>query len=588
MTFLRELLAVILGVFISFFIMFFIFVAIGSALSSSFMEEEKVLVKDNSVLVLRLEEQIRDYAPKSGDPFEELLGFDDELIGLNTVINAIDNAKYDEKIKGISIESMYLRAGIAQVQEIRDKLYEFKESGKFIVAYADYYDQKNYYLSSVADSIYIYPEGGLDFKGLSSEILFFKDFQDKYGIKMEVIRHGKYKSAVEPFLANEMSEANREQTFAFLSSIWSELVTDMGENRGMSSERINEIADGLLARNPNLAIENGLLTGQMPKDQYVKMLKNLAEVNEDSKLNRISVANYIKSGKGRILSTARDKIAVIYAQGEIRYGKGDERIIGQELVKEALQKAKAAKDIKAIVLRVNSPGGSALASDIILREIEITKEEKPVVVSMGSYAASGGYYISCNADRIIAEPTTITGSIGVFGAIPNISEFSNRIGINAEQIGTNKRSIGYSVFEPMNEDFYMVTREGIERVYNTFVTKVAEGRNMTFEEVDSIAQGRVWTGKEAMEKGLVDELGSLEDAVRAAADLVGITEYRVRNYPDYQKEFKDMFKGPFAKVKENMLKTELGESNYQAVQRIKEFSELKGIQTRLPFLMEIN
>jgi len=588
MTFLRELLAVILGVFISFFIMFFIFVAIGSALSSSFMEEEKVLVKDNSVLVLRLEEQIRDYAPKSGDPFEELLGFDDELIGLNTVINAIDNAKYDEKIKGISIESMYLRAGIAQVQEIRDKLYEFKESGKFIVAYADYYDQKNYYLSSVADSIYIYPEGGLDFKGLSSEILFFKDFQDKYGIKMEVIRHGKYKSAVEPFLANEMSEANREQTFAFLSSIWSELVTDMGENRGMSSERINEIADGLLARNPNLAIENGLLTGQMPKDQYVKMLKNLAEVNEDSKLNRISVANYIKSGKGRILSTARDKIAVIYAQGEIRYGKGDERIIGQELVKEALQKAKAAKDIKAIVLRVNSPGGSALASDIILREIEITKEEKPVVVSMGSYAASGGYYISCNADRIIAEPTTITGSIGVFGAIPNISEFSNRIGINAEQIGTNKRSIGYSVFEPMNEDFYMVTREGIERVYNTFVTKVAEGRNMTFEEVDSIAQGRVWTGKEAMEKGLVDELGSLEDAVRAAADLVGITEYRVRNYPDYQKEFKDMFKGPFAKVKENMLKTELGESNYQAIQRIKEFSELKGIQTRLPFLMEIN
>ncbi len=588
MTFLRELLAVILGVFISFFIMFFIFFAIGSALSSSFMEEERILVKDNSVLVLRLDKQIRDFAPKSDDPFEQLLGFEDERIGLNTVINAIDNAKYDEKIKGISIESMFLRAGIAQVQEIRDKLNEFKESGKFIVAYADYYDQKNYYLSSVADSIYIYPEGGLDFKGLSSEILFFKDFQDKYGIKMEVIRHGKYKSAVEPFLANEMSEANREQTFAFLNSIWGELVADMGENRGMTSERINEIADSLLARNPNLAIENGLLTGQMPKDQYIKLLKNLSEVNEDSKLSRISVENYIKSGKGRIMSTAKDKIAVIYAQGEIMYGKGDERIIGQELIKEALQKAKAAKDVKAIVLRVNSPGGSALASDIILREIEITKEEKPVVVSMGSYATSGGYYISCNADRIIAEPTTITGSIGVFGAIPNISEFSKRIGINAEQIGTNKRSVGYSIFEPMNEDFYMVTREGIERVYNTFVTKVAEGRKMTFEEVDSIAQGRVWTGKEALEKGLVDELGSLEDAVRTAADLVGITEYRVRNYPDYEKEFKDIFKGPFAKVKENMLKTELGESNYQALQRIKEFSELKGIQTRLPFLIEIN
>lgn len=414
MTFLRELLAVILGVFISFFIMFFIFVAIGSALSSGFMEEDKVLVKDNSVLVLKLNEQIRDFAPKSDDPFEQLLGFDDELIGLNTIINAIDNAKYDEKIKGISIESMYLRAGIAQVQEIRDKLYEFKESGKFIVAHSDYYDQKNYYLSSVADSIYVYPEGGLDFKGLSSEVLFFKDFQDKSGIKMEVIRHGKYKSAVEPFLADEMSESNREQIFAFLNSIWSELVSDIGENRGMTSTRINEIADGLLARNPDLAIENGLLTGQMPKDQYIKLLKNLSKVKEDSKLNRVSISNYIKSGKGRLVSTAKDKIAVIYAQGDIMYGKGDENVIGQDLIKEALQKAKEAKDIKAIVLRVNSPGGSALASDIILREIEITKEEKPVIVSMGSYAASGGYYISCNADRIIAEPTTITGSIGVF------------------------------------------------------------------------------------------------------------------------------------------------------------------------------
>jgi protease-4 len=587
MTFLRELVAVILGVFISFFIMFFVFVAIGTAISSSFMEEEKVLVKNNSVLVLNLNEQIRDYAPKSDDPFEQLLGLEEEIMGLNTIINAIDNAKYDEKIKGISIESVYLRAGIAQVQEIRDKLYEFKESGKFVTAHADVYDQKNYYLSSVADSIYVYPEGSLDFKGLSSEILFFKDFQDKYGIKMEVIRHGKYKSAVEPFLANEMSEENREQTFAFLNSIWGELVEDIGENRGISSERINEIADELLARTPDLAIENGLISGQLPEDEYVKILKDLSGLNEDQKVHRISIENYIKSGKGRIISTAKDKIAVIYAQGEIMYGKGDEKIIGQDLIKEALKKAKEAKDVKAIVLRVNSPGGSALASDIILREIEITKEEKPVVVSMGSLAASGGYYISCNADKIIAEPTTITGSIGVFGAIPNISEFSKRIGINAEQIGTNKRSIGYSVFEPMNEDFYATTKEGIERVYTTFVSKVAEGRNMTFEQVDSIAQGRVWTGKEAQEKGLVDELGSLEDAIRAAADLVGITEYRVRNYPDYDKEFKDLFKGPFGMVKENLLKSELGESNYEAFQRIKQFTELRGIQTRLPFLLEI-
>jgi protease-4 len=253
----------------------------------------------------------------------------------------------------------------------------------------------------------------------------------------------------------------------------------------------------------------------------------------------------------------------------------------------SLREARESKDIKAIVLRVNSPGGSALASDIIWREIELTKKEKPVVVSMGSYATSGGYYISCNADKIVAEPTTITGSIGVFGIIPNISEFSDRIGINAEQIGTNRQSVGYSIFEPMPDDFYAVTKEGVERVYSTFVTKVAEGRNMTFEQADSIAQGRVWTGKEALSKGLVDQLGSLEDAVRVAADMVEISEYRVRNYPDYEKEFRDLFKGPFSKVKQSLIEDELGETTYEAYQRIRTINNLKGIQTRLPFLLEI-
>ena len=325
----------------------------------------------------------------------------------------------------------------------------------------------------------------------------------------------------------------------------------------------------------------------MYHDEYRNILKQLVDIGEDDKLNMVSMKNYIKSGKGRITSTAKDRIAVIYAQGEIMYGEGDERYIGQDLMIKSLRKAREAKDIKAIVLRVNSPGGSALASDIIWREIEMTKKEKPVVVSMGNYAASGGYYISCNADKIVAESTTITGSIGVFGIIPNISEFSKRIGINAEQIGTNKQSIGYSIFEPMPEDFYAVTREGVERVYTTFVSKVAAGRNMTFEQVDSIAQGRVWTGKEALAKGLVDELGSLEDAVRIAADMVEISEYRIRNYPDYEKKFKDLFKGPFASVKQNLIKSELGEMNYEAFQKIKEVSDWKGIQTRLPFLLEI-
>lgn len=587
MTFLRELLAVILGVFISSFIMFMVLIAVVSTLGSSFGESEKINVKTNTVLVLKLNEVIKDYAPKSTDPFDEILGFQDKKMGLNSIINAIDNAKYDDNILGISIETMSIKAGIAQTQAIRDKLYEFKESGKFITAYADYFDQKNYYLCSVADSIYVNPVGGIDFKGLSGEILYFKDFQDKYGIKLEVIRHGKYKSAVEPFLANEMSEANREQTESFLNSIWSELVIDIAESRDIKDSRINEIADELLARNPNLAVENNLVTNQLYKDKYVEILKDLGEIEESKTLNAISLKDYINSGKGRIASTSKDKIAVIYAQGEIQYGKGDESYIGQELIIKSLKKARESKSVKAIVLRVNSPGGSALASDIIWREIELTKEEKPLVVSMGNLAASGGYYISCNADRIIAEPTTITGSIGVFGAVPNISGFVDRIGINAEQIGTNKQSVGYSVFEPITEEFYNVTKEGIERVYTTFVDKVAAGRNMTFAEIDSIAQGRVWTGKEALENGLIDELGSLEDAIDIAAKLADIDSYRIRNYPDYEKDFKDMFKGPFGSVKETVLKEELGEESYSFYKRIKLLSNLKGVQTRLPFLIEI-
>ena len=578
----------ILGVFISFFIMFFVFLAIGSAFSASFMEEDMVTVRDKSVLVLKLEEPIRDFAPKSDDPFEQLLGLDEEVMGLNTIINAIDNAKYDEKISGISIESVILRAGIGQVQELRDKLYEFKESGKFITAYADVYDQKNYYMSSVADSIYLNPAGSMDLRGLSGEILFFKDFQDKYGVRMEVIRHGKYKSAVEPFLESEMSEANKEQTVSFLNSVWGEVVDDIGEHRGLSPEEINSIADDLGARTPDLAVQSGIISGQMYRDEYRDLLKDLVGIRPDDKLNLISDKDYIKSGKGRIVSTAKDRIAVIYAQGEIIYGEGNERFVGQGLIIKSLRKAKEAKDIKAIVLRVNSPGGSALASDIIWREIEMIKKEKPVVVSMGSYATSGGYYISCNADKIVAEPTTITGSIGVFGIVPNISEFTDRLGINAEQIGTNRQSVGYSIFEPMPDDFYAVTKEGVERVYTTFVTKVAAGRNMTFEQADSLAQGRVWTGKEALKIGLVDEMGSLEDAVRVAADMAEISEFRIRNYPDYEKEFKDLFKGPFSRVKESLIKEELGETTYEAFQRIREINDLKGIQARLPFLLEIH
>ncbi len=588
MTFLRELLAAILGVFISVFIMFMVLIAIGAVIGSSFGESDEIKVKNKTVLVLKLKEAIKDYAPKSTDPFDQIFGFDKDKTGLNDIINAIENAKYDDNISGISIEAMQINAGIAQTQAIRDKLFEFKESGKFITAYADVYDQKNYYLSSVADSIYVNPVGGIDFKGLSTEILYFKDFQDKYGVKIEVIRHGKYKSAVEPFLANSISDANREQTLSFLRSIWSEIVIGISETRNKTSEEINYIADELLARNSRLALENKMITNELYKDQYIEILKDLSEIEHDKDLIVLSLNDYIGSGKGKIKSTSKNRIAVIYAQGEIKYGKGDEKYIGQELIIKALKKARKNSKVKAIVLRVNSPGGSALASDIIWRELELTKKEKPLVVSMGNLAASGGYYISCNADKIIAEPTTITGSIGVFGAIPNASELAGRIGINAEQVGTNKQSVGYSVFEPITDSFYKVTKEGVEFIYTTFVEKVAAGRNMSFAQVDSIAQGRVWTGKEAVKNGLVDELGSLEDAIEVAAKLAEIDDYKVRNYPSYKKDLKDMFKGPFASYKESVLKEEIGLENYKIYKRLKQLSEIKGVQTRMPFLLEIN
>ena len=426
-------------------------------------------------------------------------------------------------------------------------------------------------------------------KGLGGEIIYYKDFQDKYGVKMEVIRHGKYKSAVEPFLTNKMSSENREQTHSFLNSIWSEIIDDIGYSRNKTNDELNYIADELLTRNSDLAIENDMISGEIYKDEYRDILKGLVDINKEDKLKLISLKDYIDSGKGKIKSTAKDRVAVIYAQGEIKYGEGSEKYIGQEMMIKALRKARENKDVKAIVLRVNSPGGSGLASDIIWRELELTKKEKPLVVSMGNLAASGGYYIACNADKIYAEPTTITGSIGVFGAVPNISKLSDNIGINAEQVGTNKQSTGYSVFEPITPEFYNVTKESIEDFYKTFVNKVAEGRKMTFAQVDSIAQGRVWTGKQALENGLVDELGSLEDAINAAAGLANLDNYRVRNYPNYKKDFKDIkSQVPFLSVnKDKLLEEELGVENYKIYKQIKNFSQLKGIQARIPFYIEI-
>jgi protease-4 len=583
MKFLGNLIASILGTLIALGIIFLLLIVIAMAVG----EAEKVEVTSNSVLEIKLDGIVKDYAPKGTDLLDEFFALRDEKMGLNEIINAIENAKNDENIAGISINTIDVNAGISQTQAIRNKLEEFKESGKFVMAYGDVYNQKSYYLGSVADSIFMNPLGGIDFKGLSSEVLFFKDLQDKTGVKMEVIRHGKYKSAVEPFLYNKMSDENREQITTFLQSIWGELLADISKSRNKTIAELNAVADNLWARNATLAVKNKIVDAAVYLDEYETKLKMASGISTDDELSIITLSDYIATGKGRVISSATNKIAVIYAQGEIMYGKGNEDYIGQELIIEALRKARKDSNVKAIVLRINSPGGSALASELIWRELELTKKELPLVVSMGDVAASGGYYIACNADRIFAEPTTISGSIGVFGALPNMSKLAGDIGINAEQVSTNK-SPNYSLFEPISEEFRTVTTEGVEDIYTAFVARVSAGRNMSVQAVDSIAQGRVWSGVDALQNGLVDELGDLDDAISYAAELAAIVEYKVRNYPDYKLDLGEKLSSfPFMKSKEKAMIEALGLENYKTYQTIKQFSELKGMQARMPFVLEI-
>ena len=585
MKFLRNLLAAILGCLIAFGVIFFMFFVFAALVGSG---DDGVVVKENSILELSLNQPINDYEGKdSSDPFASLFN---EAQGLDEILHTIKVATNDDKVKGISMTTGFLQAGMAQTQEIREALNAFKDKGKFIYSHADFYTQKNYYLASVADEIYINPQGAMDFKGLASEVLYYKDLQEKTGIKMEVIRHGKYKSAVEPYLSNEMSEANRSQIKELITSLWSSMLTDIATSRNIDVTSLNVIADTLGGRTPAYAVQSGLVDGSIYFDEYEALLKNKLGLEEDTKLNYIDFGDYVKVAGKKTLKKGTNKIAVIYAQGEILYGEGGKQFIGQGVINEALKKARDNDNVKAIVMRVNSPGGSALVSDIIWREIELTKKIKPVVVSFGNVAASGGYYIAAGADKIFAEPTTITGSIGVFGTIPNVNELAADIGINAEQVGTNKNSIDYSLFEPMTDSFRNQVQEGIEHTYDTFLQRVADGRKMSIEAVDAIAQGRVWSGVDAIKLGLVDEIGNLDDAIAAAAKMVNLESYGVRKYPKYKSDFEKLmedFGGAKAKVGEAFIKEELGDEAFQVLKEFKQLSEQKGIQARMPFTLNI-
>jgi protease-4 len=584
MKFLGNVVATVIGIFVFIMLFFFGVILIGTI----FGGDESVSVKADSVIELDLKGINNDYAGKFKDPWVTQFSSHGK-IGLTDVVNAIESAKTDDNIKGISILNDESSLGLAQYKDLRNALESFKKSGKFVWAYANTYSQKEYYLNSVANTIYMNPAGDLDFKGLSSEVMFFKDFQEKSGIHMEVIRHGKYKSAVEPFLENKMSDANREQITALLNSIWATIVTDISKSRNIPVSKLNEVANGLLARTPEMAKKQHLIDIVAYEDVYHNAIKKALKVTGDDDYNKISIADYTQNYVTTALTnTATDQIAIIYAQGEIASGEGDVNQIGEGSMRRSLKEAREDEDVKAIVLRIDSPGGSALTSDLIWREIEITKKVKPVVVSMGNYAASGGYYIACNANKIFAENNTITGSIGVFGVLPNFSPLANKLGINTEQVETHDNSANYSPFVPVDEKFKAFTLESVENIYNTFVSHVAEGRKMTFAQVDAIAQGRVWSGSEALKIGLVDKIGGLNDAIAEAAKIAKIKSYSTQNYPEYKKNLNDLLSGlPFAHSKEAFIKEEIGEENYLLIEHIKRLQKLKGAQAIMPYSINI-
>ena len=588
MQFLKNVLSTIVGIFCFFLFFFILIVAIAAAAGSS--NDDVVVVEDNSVIELNIEEVVNDYAGKFTN--EKMAFLDSEPHdGLVDVLKAIDAAKTDDKIKGITLTNVQTSLGIAQAKALRDKLAEFKKSGKFVLAYGDSYSQGQYYLSSVADTLYLNPVGDFEFKGLSSEVMFFKDFQEKTGITMEVIRHGKYKSAVEPFIANEMSPENREQMSTLLNTVWASVSTDISKSRKIPLDSLNGIAERLSARTPEMAKATGLVDKIAYFDEYESSIKKALKVKKDEEYNTVDILDYVESNKvNELLNDKENHIAIIYAQGEIASGEGSLTSIGTESMRTAFKEAVEDDAVKAIVLRVDSPGGDALVSDLIWREVELAKKKKPVVVSMGNYAASGGYYISCGADRIFAEEGTITGSIGVFGVLPNLTKVTNNLGIHTEQVSTHGNAADYSLFRPLEASTRDVIQQSVERVYGTFISRVATGRKLTTEQVDAIGQGRVWSGTDAKRIGLIDEIGGLDAAIKYAATKAKVKEYSTVDFPEYEATF-DRFLAnatglPFAQTRESLIKEEIGTENYKILERIRRVTQERGTQAAMPF--EIN
>ncbi|HUM48423.1 MAG TPA: signal peptide peptidase SppA, partial [Chitinophagales bacterium] len=509
--------------------------------------------------------------------------------GVYDIMKNIEKAKTDPSIKGIYLHFGYVGLGMANTDQIRNALMDFKQSGKFVIAYSEIYTEKAYYLCSVADKVIVNPKGVVEFNGMNAQYPFFKGLLEKVGVQAQVFYDGKFKSATEPFRLDSMSKENELMTLTLLEDVHGKVMRNIAESRKMSIAQLDSVNDNLLVQNALDAKKYGLVDEVWFEDQVRDYLKEQLELEEKDKIEMVTLTNYLGvPGKKQEVSLETDKIAILFAAGDIVDGKGDDDNIGSEKFVKELRKLREDDKVKAIVFRVNSPGGSALASDIIAREVQLTVAKKPVVVSMGDYAASGGYYISAYATKIVAQPNTLTGSIGVFGIYPNMQKlFEDKLGINFDGVKTGRYSDFGDISRPMRDDEKMIVQRGVDTIYHDFKATVVKGRKISASLVDTIAQGRVWTGSQALEFGLVDTLGGLEDAIGLAARLVNSSSYRLVEYPEVDKDIFELVKMFRDGNESGAIKEKLGPF-YSAYQQLQSLSEMKGAQARMPFMPDIN
>lgn len=565
-----------------------IFAAIGSMSKSD--DRKSSAVKENSVLHLKLDYPVAERTNE--DPFANFspVNFStDKKAGLNDLLLCLKAAKTDDKIKGVYLDFDAVQMGSASAEELRAALADFKSSGKFVYSYSENLSQKAYYLVSAGDQIYVDPMGGVELKGLSAGFMSFKAAMDKVGIKAVILRpdSNKFKSAVEPFFLEKMSPENRAQTSLFIHSVWNDMLAKMSASRKTTPEKLNEIANNLSAFETEGALSLKLVDKAAFKDEFWKDMKAKLGIEEKEKINFVKPEKYVARAHELLDKKADKKIAVLYAVGGISNGRAEEGSIGSTTMAENLKKIREDENIKALVLRINSPGGSAQASEIIWHELELTKAKMPVIVSMGDYAASGGYYIACNADTIVADNTTLTGSIGVFGLLMNTKElFEETIGLKTDTVNTNVNADFYNSNRDMTESEHIILTKSVNKTYQTFLKRVADGRNMTTADVDKIAQGRIWSGVDAKRLGLVDVLGNMDTAMEIAAKKAGLEEYRVVTYPAQESSLEKLFGDKTEEVVEKVATNYLGE-HYKLLNAVKNMQLKNGVQARLPYSLEI-